>query len=71
MSRNSQQDDILKRTVVCQIAGVEDVRVVRDVEYRVTEAGALTMDIYYPPDFNANSGIHAVSPNGIGNKSGR
>ena len=60
MSQKTQQDDMLKRTVVWSLEGAEDVRVVRDVEYRVTDAGSLTMDIYYPPDFKSGTRIPAV-----------
>ena len=56
----TQQDDMLKRTVVSSLEGAEDVRVVRDVEYRVTDDGPLTMDIYYPPDFKSGTRIPAV-----------
>jgi len=56
----TQQDDMLKRTVVSSLEGAEDVRVVRDVEYRITDDGPLTMDIYYPPDFKSGTRIPAV-----------
>src|SRR5260370_35239992 len=32
----------------------------RDAEYRVTESGAPTMDLYYPPDSNGGTRIPAV-----------
>lgn len=60
MSQDTQQDHISKRVVVYRIAGMEDVKVRRDVEYRTTAAGALTMDIYYPPDFKRGARIPAV-----------
>jgi hypothetical protein len=49
MSQDNQQDHISKKVVVYQIAGMDAVRVRRDIEYRVTDAGVLTMDLYYPP----------------------
>jgi hypothetical protein len=45
-----QQDHISKRRVVYSVAGAEAATVRRDHEYRVVDAGALTMDVYYPPD---------------------
>jgi acetyl esterase/lipase len=44
-----QQDHIAKRRVVYSIAGAPAASVRRDHEYRVVDAGALTMDVYYPP----------------------
>jgi acetyl esterase/lipase len=40
--------------------GVDAVRVRRDEEYRVTDAGALTMDLYYPPDSKSGARTPAV-----------
>lgn len=50
MSRDTKPVDISKQVVVYRIPGMDDVKVRRDVEYSATDAGALTMDIYYPPD---------------------
>jgi acetyl esterase/lipase len=36
------------------------VKIRRDVEYRVTDAGAFTMDIYHPPDSQNEARIPAV-----------
>jgi hypothetical protein len=60
MSQETRQDDITKKTVVYQIPGVDAVTVRRDVEYRATDAGVLTMDIYYPPDSKPGARIPAV-----------
>lgn len=62
MSRDTQQqpDHISKKEVVYRIHGMEDVRVRRDVEYRHTETGALTMDIYYPPGAKREARLPAV-----------
>jgi hypothetical protein len=46
--------------VVCQLPGVDAVTIRRDVEYRVTDLGALTMDIYYPPASKSGARIPAV-----------
>jgi hypothetical protein len=51
MSPDTQhQDHISKRRVVYSVPGSRPATVRRDHEYRVVEAGALTMDVYYPPD---------------------
>jgi dienelactone hydrolase len=39
---------------------MEAVTIRRDVEYRATDAGVLTMDIYYPPDLQSGSRSPAV-----------
>lgn len=60
MSRDTRQDHISKKTVVYRLPGMDGVRVRHDVEYRATGAGALTMDIYYPPDFKSGARTPAV-----------
>jgi hypothetical protein len=60
MSQDIQQDHISKKEVVYRIPGMDAVNVRRDVEYRATDAGALTMDIYYPPGFESGARIPAV-----------
>lgn len=42
--------EITTKAVVHRIPGMDAVTVRRGIEYRATEAGALTMDLYYPPD---------------------
>jgi len=42
--------EITKKTVVYRLPGMEAVEVRRGVEYCTNESGALTMDLYYPPD---------------------
>lgn len=51
---------IARRRVVYSLPGAERVRVRRDVEYRAEEAGALAMDIYYPPGADAGARLPAV-----------
>jgi dienelactone hydrolase len=60
MSQDTLQDDITKRTVVYKIPGMDDVTIRRDVEYQVTDAHALAMDIYYPPDSKSGARMPAV-----------
>ena len=60
MSQDTQQDHISKKRVLYTMPGVDAVTVRRDVEYRVTDAGALTMDLYYPPDSKSGARTSAV-----------
>ena len=60
MSQDTRQDHISKRVVVYRIPGMDAVKVRRDVEYRAADAGALTMDIYYPPDSKSGARIPAA-----------
>jgi acetyl esterase/lipase len=60
MSQETQRHDMTKKKVVYQMPGTDAVTIRRDVEYRVTDAGALTMDIYYPPDSKSEARIPAV-----------
>ncbi len=52
--------DMTKKRVVYQISGMEAVTVRRDLEYRSTETGALTADLYDPPDRTSGARIPAV-----------
>ena len=60
MSEGTQQDSITKKTVVYRMDGEEAVTVRRDVEYRATDDGTLTMDVYYPPDWTSDAPVPAV-----------
>ena len=60
MSQDTQRDQISKRRVVYTMPGMEAVPVRRDEPYRVTDAGPLTMDLYYPPDSKAGARTPAV-----------
>jgi hypothetical protein len=60
MSEETRQNDISKKKVVYEMPGMDAVTIRQDVEYRKTDAGALTMDIYYPPDFKSGARTPAV-----------
>jgi dienelactone hydrolase len=60
MSQDTQRDHISKKALVYRIHGMEAVEVRRDVEYHATEAGALTFDLYYPPDSPSGARVPAV-----------
>ncbi|HEX6901880.1 MAG TPA: alpha/beta hydrolase [Thermoanaerobaculia bacterium] len=48
------------KRVIYQIPGMEAVTVRRDVKYRATDAGSLTLDVYYPPDTKGDARTPAV-----------
>lgn len=60
MSQDTQKDHVSKRSVVYRLPGTDGVEVRRDVEYRATDEGALTMDVYYPPGSKAGARTPAV-----------
>jgi len=60
VSEEAQQNDLAKKRVVYQIPGQADVIVRRDLEYCVTDAGALTLDLYYPPGAQPGERVPAV-----------
>jgi hypothetical protein len=51
---------ITKKRVVFRLPDEEKVTIRRDLPYRESGAGALTMDIYYPPDFTRGARVPAV-----------
>jgi hypothetical protein len=60
MSQDAQRDQMSKKRVVYSMPGMEGAKVRRDEPYRVTDAGTLTMDVYYPPDSKAGDRTPAV-----------
>jgi hypothetical protein len=60
MSQEIQRHEITKKRVVYQMPGMNAVTIRRDVEYRDADVGALTMDLYYPPDSKSEARIPAV-----------
>jgi hypothetical protein len=60
MSQETQNEQITKKVVVYRIPAMDGVTIRRDVEYRATETDSLTMDIYYPPDFESGARLPAV-----------
>ena len=60
MGQETQPNDITKKRVVCKIPGMDAVTIRQDVEYGGTDSGALTMDIYYPPEAKNGARIPAV-----------
>ncbi len=53
-------DHISKRSAVYTIAGMEHAVVRKDVVYLTTDAGPLTMDVYFPAELIARSPLPAV-----------
>lgn len=60
MTQSPQQEHISKKRVVYTMPGMDGVKVRRDETYRVTDAGALTMDLYYPSDARSGAPHAAV-----------
>ena len=60
MTEKKPRHEISLKKVVYQLPGADAVRIQRDVEYRTTDAGPLTMDIYYPPDAGSGAPIPAA-----------
>jgi len=52
--------EMARRKMVYQAPGADAVIVRRDLEYRATDAGALTMDLYSPPDPPGEARLPAV-----------
>ena len=48
-------DHLSTKRVVYRIAGMERATVKKDLIYRTTDAGPLTMDVYYPADLTAGT----------------
>jgi hypothetical protein len=60
MSHETQRNQMSRTRVVYTMPGMEAVAVRRDEPYRVAETGALTMDLYYPPDSQVAVPLPAV-----------
>ena len=60
MSQETQRNEITKKRVVYRMPGEDAVTIRQDVEYRATDAGALTMDLYYPADSKSGERLPAV-----------
>jgi hypothetical protein len=60
MSQDTAADHISKRRMLYTLPGMDAVMVRRDVEYRATEAGALTMDLYYPAGATSATPLPAI-----------
>lgn len=60
MNQETTPEEIAQKEVVYSIPGMDEVRVARDVAYQTTDGGALTMDIYDPPDSSGGARLPAV-----------
>ena len=60
MSHETPQDPIWKKRVVYEMPGVNAVTTRPDVVFGARDGDALTMDIYYPPDFNGGASLPTV-----------
>ena len=50
MTQETERDQMTKKRVVHVIPGMEATAVRRGEAYKVTDAGTLTMDLYYPKE---------------------
>jgi acetyl esterase/lipase len=72
MSEELPHDHVTKKPVVYSSPRMENATIRRDVEYLTTDAGPLTMDLYYPADPKAGERppavvfVHGYSDAGIG-----
>lgn len=60
MSQDVPQDHISKKRAVYTIDGMERAAIRKDEVYGTTDAGPLTMDVYYPADFKTCARLPAV-----------
>lgn len=60
MSQDAQEEPISKKRVVYEIPGMETVTIRLDVEFRKTDAGIQTMDLYSPSEASGGEQIPAV-----------
>jgi hypothetical protein len=60
MSEQVQRHEMTMKKVVCQIPGMDAVRIERNVEYHATDAGVRTMDVYHPSLAANEAGTPAV-----------
>jgi hypothetical protein len=60
MSQDTRRDPMSRKRVVYTMPGMEAIAVRRDEPYRVTDAGAIAMDLYYPPHSTAGAPTPAV-----------
>jgi hypothetical protein len=60
MSHDLPQDHISKKRAVYTIDGMARATIRKDIVYRTTDAGPLTMDVYYPADVTAGARLPVV-----------
>jgi hypothetical protein len=60
MNEELPHDHVTKKPVVYRIPGMESAAIRRDVEYRTSDGGPLTMDLYYPANFQTGARLPAV-----------
>jgi dienelactone hydrolase len=60
MADPPSREEVIRRTVVYRMPGMEGVRIRRDVEWRVTDSGPLVLDLYLPRESAPAARIPAV-----------
>ena len=65
------EHEVVAQQLVYRLPGMDDIKVLKNVSYKKIEAGELTLDVYYPPDFRKGSRRPAVVfINGVGDQPG-
>jgi acetyl esterase/lipase len=60
MSQKAERADMTKKPVLYRVPGMDTVVIRRDLAYRETDSGPLTMDLYRPPDTAPDEQLPAV-----------
>ncbi len=60
MSRETQREQITKKTIAYHTPGMDEATIERDVEYGAADSSALTMDIYAPSGSEDHARLPAV-----------
>jgi hypothetical protein len=60
MSQTTQRSEMTLKPVLCRVPGMKAVVVRRDVPYRTSADGPLTLDLYEPPDVHPGTRSPAV-----------
>jgi dienelactone hydrolase len=65
------EHEVTAQQLVYQVPGMEKVLVLKNVAYKKTDSGELTLDLYYPPDFRKGAVLPTVVfINGVGDVAG-
>src|SRR6476660_3623424 len=60
MDQKPARHEITLKKLLYEIPGMDRVDIRRDIEFRTTESGPLTMDVYRPADAAADARLPAV-----------
>src|SRR2546427_13162658 len=60
MSQEVRRHDLTKKRAVYEVPGMDRVTIRRDLDYRATDEGVLTIDVYCPRDWKSGALTPAV-----------